>query len=96
MLPHVVRWNAGLVADRYQTLLAASGRDGGRDPGGCLADRLDALARVAALPRSLRDLGVPRAELDVLAAEAATQWTGTCNPRPFDADAALQLYERAF
>jgi alcohol dehydrogenase len=81
MLPHVVRWNADVVADRYQALLAASGRDGDRDPGGCLADRLDALARAADLPRSLRDLGVPRASLDLLAADAATQWTGACNPR---------------
>jgi alcohol dehydrogenase len=96
MLPHVVRWNAELVADRYQVLLGASGREGGRNPGGCLAERLEALALAAGLPQSLRELGVPRAELDVLAAEAATQWTGTCNPRPFDAGAALQLYEWAF
>jgi hypothetical protein len=31
-----------------------------------------------------------------LAADAATQWTGACNPRPFDATAALELYERAY
>jgi alcohol dehydrogenase len=96
MLPHVVRWNAELVADRYRALLDASGRDGGRDPGACLAERLEALALTAVLPQSLRELGVPRAELDVLAAEAATQWTGTCNPRPFDRSSALALYERAF
>jgi len=27
---------------------------------------------------------------------AATQWTGTFNPRPFDASAALALYESAY
>ena len=32
----------------------------------------------------------------MLAAEAATQWTGTFNPRPFDKVAALELYERAW
>jgi hypothetical protein len=31
-----------------------------------------------------------------LASDAATQWTGTFNPRPFDAAAALALYERAY
>jgi alcohol dehydrogenase class IV len=96
MLPHVVRWNAEHVGDRYAELLSASGRDGGRDPGGRLAERLEELARAPDLPRSLQELGVARAALDGLAADAATQWTGTCNPRPFDADAALQLYERAF
>jgi alcohol dehydrogenase class IV len=34
--------------------------------------------------------------LPTLAAEAATQWTGTFNPRPFDAAAALEIYERAY
>jgi len=96
MLPHVVRWNGEQVADRYAELLRASGRDAGGDPGARLADRLDALARAADLPRTLRELGVARDALDGLAADAATQWTGTCNPRPFDAAAALRLYEQAF
>jgi alcohol dehydrogenase len=85
MLPHVVRWNAEVVGDRYAELL----------PGGDLAARLDELARTAAMPRTLTELGVPRADLPALAADAATQWTGTCNPRPFDASAAELLYERA-
>jgi alcohol dehydrogenase len=33
MLPHVVRWNAGHVGDRYAELLRASGRDEGGSPG---------------------------------------------------------------
>jgi len=39
---------------------------------------------------------VPRDDLAMLAAEAARQWTGTFNPRPFDARGALALYERAY
>ena len=77
------------VGDRYGELLRASGRDGGADPGSRLAERLEALARAGELPRTLRDLGVPREDFAALAADAATQWTGTCNPRPFDAAAAL-------
>ena len=42
------------------------------------------------------EVGVPRESLPALAAEAATQWTGTFNPRPFEAAAALTLYERAY
>jgi alcohol dehydrogenase len=96
MLPHVVRWNAEQVGDRYGDLLRESGRDGGGDPGSRLAERLEALARAGELPRTLRHLGVGREDFAALAADAATQWTGTCNPRPFDAAAALQLYERAY
>jgi alcohol dehydrogenase class IV len=96
MLPHVVRWNAQAVGDRYAELLRASGGETMDDAGGALAARLDALARAAGLPRSLRELGASRDAIGDLAADAATQWTGTCNPRPFDAAGAAELYERAF
>ena len=100
MLPHVVRWNAPMVEDRYAELLrltdgAASRPGDARGSGDTLADRLDRLARAGGLPRTLREAGVDRADLSALAADAATQWTGTFNPRPFDAAAALELYERA-
>jgi alcohol dehydrogenase len=95
MLPHVVRWNAEVVGDRYADLLRTSGRDEG-SPGLRLADRLEQLARAGGLPATLRDAGVERGDLAALAADAATQWTGTFNPRPFDAAAALALYERAY
>lgn len=96
MLPHVVRWNSAHVGDRYGELLRASGHDSEDPPGERLAARLDELARAGGLPRTLRDLGVGRDSLSQLAVEAATQWTGTFNPRPFDASAALELYECAY
>ena len=102
MLPHVVRWNAAYVGDRYSELLRSTGDglgpgiQGAAAAGEQLAARLEALARTGELPRTLRHLGVPPEDFAALAADAATQWTGTCNPRPFDAAAARQLYERAF
>jgi alcohol dehydrogenase len=96
MLPHVVRWNADVVGDRYARLLRASGHDPGPRPGETLAARLEALARAGGLPASLHELAVPRDALPALSADAAKQWTGTFNPRPFDAAAALALYERAY
>jgi alcohol dehydrogenase len=95
MLPHVVRWNGEVVGDRYAELLRVAGDDGA-DAAGRLAARVDRLARAGGLPRTLTDAGVQRGDLPALAADAATQWTGTFNPRPFDAAAALELYERAF
>jgi alcohol dehydrogenase len=85
MLPHVVRWNSAVVGDRYRELFD-----------GDLALRVSQLARCGELPGSLRDIGVPRAELPDLALAATKEWTGTFNPRPLDAAAALHLYECAF
>jgi alcohol dehydrogenase len=96
MLPHVVRWNGDICHDRYAELLRVAGRDDGPSSGDRLASRLEELARTGSLPVTLRDLAVPRDDLFALAADAATQWTGTFNPRAFDAAAALSLYERAY
>jgi len=95
MLPHVVRWNADHVERRYAELIGAPNEQA-RAAGDRLADRLGALARAGGLPATLRDLGVPRDSLSALATDAAGQWTGTFNPRPFDAAGALELYERAY
>jgi alcohol dehydrogenase len=98
MLPHVVRWNSDLVGGRYAELLSASVReaDSAAAAGERLAARLDELARAGGLPRTLRDLGVERGALAVLASQAALEWTGTFNPQPFDEAAALHLYQNAY
>lgn len=93
MLPHVVRWNEAVVGKRYADL---AGGDAGTEPAARLPALLDRLARAAGLPATLRELGAARADLPSLAADAAGQWTGTFNPRPFDAGAALALYETAY
>jgi alcohol dehydrogenase len=95
LLPHVVRWNAGAARRRYAELLALSGRRA-RQPARALADRLEELAVAGRLPRGLHAAGVKKDDLPGLAEEAAQQWTGRFNPRPFDASGALELYEAAF
>src|SRR5206468_13062644 len=76
MLPHVVRWNAGYVGDRYKDLLevrtikSTSTLDDRVAAGEQLAARLEALARAGGLATTLRDLGVPRDGLPALAADA--------------------------
>ena len=88
----------GAVGDRYAELLRASGADAGGDAGRRRWRRGSRRWRAPAGCRAtLRELGVSRAaHSPALAADAATQWTGTCNPRPFDAAAAGALYEAAF
>lgn len=95
MLPHVVRWNRPAAASLYADLLRASGRESAGDPAGVLADRLEDLARCGGLPRTLLDAGVEEPDLPGLADQAAQQWTGRYNPRPFDAESALGLYRTA-
>ncbi|HYP01083.1 MAG TPA: iron-containing alcohol dehydrogenase [Pyrinomonadaceae bacterium] len=98
MLPHVVRWNNSFVASRYAELLRVSGRREVSDDaaGETLAARLEELKAAGALEGDLSAAGVSQDALELLAADAAGQWTGTFNPRPFDATGALELYRRAF
>ncbi|HZH31816.1 MAG TPA: iron-containing alcohol dehydrogenase [Pyrinomonadaceae bacterium] len=96
LLPHVVRWNSPVVASRYAELLRVAGRDA--DTGGAgdaLAARLEELKAAGALGVDVNASGVPEGDLETLAANAAAQWTGTFNPRPFDAGGALEIYRRA-
>jgi alcohol dehydrogenase len=96
LLPHVVRWNGTVAAERYAALLNSPRRRArDQDAAESLAARLDDLAGAAGLGLKLSDSGVDEAALPELAAEAAQQWTGTFNPRPFDVAGALQIYRAA-
>lgn len=97
MLPHVVRWNASVVGERYAELLRIAGRSlGGDDPGEVLARRLEQLAQAGNLPCKLRSLNIPSTDLPMLAEAAAKQWTGTFNPRAWSAAGALEVYQWAY
>ena len=92
VLPHVVRWNSPVAADRYAMLVGSDSEDAAER----LAHYLEALARAGGLGGRLRDHGVPNQALNELASLAAEQWTGTFNPRLFDAAGALEIYRAAF
>jgi alcohol dehydrogenase len=99
LLPSVVRWNAPVSAERYAELLTLSSADTGspeRDSSERLASRLEELAAAGGLNRTLGGVGVPLSDLSMLADEAAEQWTGRFNPRPFDSKGALEVYQCAF
>jgi alcohol dehydrogenase len=97
VLPVVVRWNGRVARDRYSTLIGSPRRRArDEDAAEALARRLEDLARAGGLALALRDVGVEAEHLPELAAQAAQQWTGTFNPRPFDAAGALEIYAAAF
>ncbi|MCI0485168.1 MAG: iron-containing alcohol dehydrogenase [Blastocatellia bacterium] len=97
LLPTVVRWNSSEVRDRYGELLLLAGkRSDNGDAGEGLALRLEELIAAGGLPGGLGSVGISKNDLPVLAREAADQWTGRYNPRPFGAEGALEVYECAF
>ena len=97
LLPHVVRWNAQAADDLYHDLLNGTPPPSAhRNAGEHLAERLIAIGRSGGFPSDLRTTGVPERDLSALAEAAATQWTGTFNPRPFGAREALEVYQCAY
>ena len=96
LLPTVVRWNGEMAGQRYSELLHISKRLDGDSPAETLALRIEELAEKAELKNTLSESGVPLDDLPMLASEAAKQWTGTFNPRPFDVDGALHVYRAAY
>ena len=96
LLPSVVRWNESVAADDYAKLLSWSSIGGKRSnetATQALAQRLEELAQAGGLRTSLRASGVTESEITELASEAAEQWTGTFNPRPFDKQGAIEVYQ---
>ena len=96
LLPSVVRWNGIAAAEQYGELLKLTNASTLVDPTETLARRLEQLSIAGALNSNLREAGVPHSDLPMLAGEAAEQWTGRFNPRPFDIDGALEVYRCAF
>jgi alcohol dehydrogenase len=85
VLAQVVDWNSDVAGGRYRELYP-----------GDLPARLRDLAEMAGLAANLRDAGIPEKALPRLAEEAAKQWNGKFNPRPFSAAAALEIYQAAY
>ncbi|GIW84915.1 MAG: iron-containing alcohol dehydrogenase [Thermogemmata sp.] len=95
MLPHVIRFNGEWVEPLYAELLAHEygGKQRATDQ---LVERTLRFTQAAGLPQSLRDCGVSRTILPLLAEEAHQQWTARFNPRPVTENDLLRVYEAAW
>jgi alcohol dehydrogenase len=96
LLPTVVRWNERVAGDDYAQLLrwsSINGKQNDLSATEALARRLEELAAAGGLRSNLRATGMKETDLPELAAEAAGQWTGTFNPRPFDKQGAIEVYQ---
>ena len=92
MLPHVMRFNYPVNAERQKLVSEALGR-----PGDPAAEVLAALIAELGLPRTLRDVGVRSDLLDRIAEESMhDRWVHT-NPRKIDGPATVrQLLDAAW
>ena len=87
MLPAVMRFNGETDGALYEGLGGSVG---------ALVDCVMDLKAEAGLPAGLCELGVDEVMLPQLAKEAATQWTGTFNPRVVSEADFLMLYQSVF
>ena len=85
MLPHVLRFNETVNAERQKWVSEALGR-----PGDSAGDAVAALIASLGLPGTLRDVGVKPDQLDEIAAGSMhDRWVHT-NPRKIDGPAAVR------
>lgn len=86
MLPHIIRFNSALpeAQNIYQSYLDHD-----------VADVIVNLLKKAGLATDLKALGVNTNDLEILADEAARQWTAQFNPRPICKEDFLVLYSLA-
>lgn len=92
MLPHVLRWNHSVNADRQAAISAALG-----EPGADAGDVVARLVERLGLPNRLRDVGVAREQFAEIADHAFHDpWT-EANPRRLrDAREIVDLLEKAW
>ena len=77
MLPHVLRFNAAVTAERQRWVAEAMGR-----PGAAATDIVAELVATLGLPSRLRDVGVRQDQLDQIARGSMhDRWVHT-TPRP--------------
>jgi alcohol dehydrogenase len=100
MLPAVVRFNAQdpEVAPLYHQLALQGGLidphcANGSPAGEKIAGFLRSYQREVGLPQSLSGIEVCDGDIELLAADAAKQWTGTFNPRPVGPKEFAELYQ---
>ena len=101
VLPHVLRFNAEAAPLAYAELLPhvfpQVSDTGVGDAAVKFVEGMEALSRACGLPQNLRDVGIEKEALPMLACDAMNQTRLLVNnPRPVDEAAALAIYEAAW
>ena len=101
VLPHVLRFNAQVAPQAYAALLPHVFPDlpvmSVAEAALQFAESMADLSRACGLEQGLRDMGIAREALPILARDAMNQTRLLVNnPRPVDEAAALKIYEAAW
>lgn len=101
MLPHVLRFNAETAGEAYAEVAVCVFPElaevGTQARAAAFAERLAALSERCGLEQRLRDVGIPRDAIPLLAADAMKQTRLLVNnPRPVTEADALAMYEQAW
>ena len=95
ILPHAMRFNLPIAGKAYRELApllhVPSTRSGDAAFGENVCQATSEFIRGLGLPQRLRDLGIPKADLPSIAAEALESKSVRANPRPVTVDGALEI-----
>lgn len=97
MLPHVLKFNAVAAAPLYAELCGCLPKTGVAASAESFVAQITGLIAETNIPKALQDMGVPRADLPMLASDAMQQQRLLVNnPREVSEADALALYEAAW
>ncbi|GAB4443754.1 MAG: iron-containing alcohol dehydrogenase [Turneriella sp.] len=98
MLPHVLRFNMPFAAGLYEELCGVLPSENSLQPSGeKFIESLTQLIAQTGIPRTLREMKIPRDDLPMLARDAMLQQRLLINnPREVNEADALRLYEEAY
>lgn len=99
LLPHVMRFNATVCADRLARVAEAMGVDvAGMDPKAAAAAAVEAVEKLSAdvgIPSGLKELGVEEDKLEEMAKLALVDPCAPGNPREMTLEDAVAIYKAA-
>lgn len=101
MLPHAMRYNLDATAERQAMVAETMGMDvtgvSSLEAGTAAIEAITELTRKIGLPQRLRDIGVPREGLLLLAEDAMYNWNLHTNPKPItDSQQVLAVFLSAW
>ena len=94
LLPHAMRFNAGVVADRLAAIADYLGLADRRTDG--VIAEVERLLEVFQAPRRLQDIGVAQESLAEVTAHAMDDWAITAGPRVPDREDVVNLLNNAW
>jgi alcohol dehydrogenase class IV len=95
LLPHVVRFNAAVTADRFERIANALGKSDG-EPMAQTCTAIEQMLTGLGFPHRLRDLGIDKEILEKAVEQTPSDWVITQVPRHAGKDEQMAILEQAW